>query len=89
MAIRLSQERLQLSGDTATGQETGAEPAAALPAAGQDAARQRQDATAGSTAMEAGGGEDEDGEGDAAFPGDESTGPGDEDELYAVASAAP
>jgi transposase InsO family protein len=84
MAIRLSQERLRLSGDAAAGPAAGAEPAAALPAVEQVTARQQD--VVGSTAAEAAGGEDDEvGECDAPFPGEEDSGPADEDEFYADA----
>jgi transposase InsO family protein len=84
MAIRLSQERLRLSGDAAAGPAAGAEPAAALPAVEQVTARQQD--VVGSTAAEAAGGEDDEvGECEAPFPGEEDSGPADEDEFYADA----
>lgn len=75
MAVRLSQERLRLAGDRGTGAE--------LAAIEQVTARQRHDA--GSVVMADGGDDDEDAECDAAFPGEEETGPVDEDEFYADA----
>jgi hypothetical protein len=78
MAIRLSQERLRLAGDEAGGET------AALPALAQVTARQ-QDAAGGMAAEADGGDDDEDGECDAAFPGEEGTGPADEDDFYADA----
>jgi transposase InsO family protein len=78
MAIRLSQERLRLAGDEAGGET------AALPALAQVTARQ-QDAVGGMAAEADGGDDDEDGECDAAFPGEEGTGPADEDDFYADA----
>ena len=80
MAIRLSQERLRLSGGTAPGQQT----AAGLPAVQQVTARQQQE-PAGVTAETACGDDDEDSECDAAFPGEEGSSPVDEDEFYAGA----
>ena len=78
MAIRLSQERLRLAGDEAGGET------AALPALAQVTARQ-QDAAGGMAAEADGGDDDEDGECDAAFPGEDGTGPADEDDFYADA----
>jgi hypothetical protein len=75
MAVRLSQERLRLAGDSGTGAE--------LAAIGRVSALQRHDA--GSAVMAGGGDDDEDAECDAAFPGEEETGPVDEDEFYADA----
>ncbi len=83
MAIRLSQERLRLSGDTADGQQT-AEAAMELPAVQQVTARQRQE-PAGIAVEAAGGEDDEDGECDASFPGEEDSSLVDEDEFYADA----
>lgn len=80
MAIRLAQERLRLSGDAAIGQK----PAAELPAIQQVTARQRP-GPAGTAVEAAGGDDDEDGECDAVFPGEEDSSPVDEDEFYAGA----
>ena len=84
MAIRLSQERLRLAGDEAGGETAGAGQAAALPALAQVTARQ-QDAVGGAAAEADGGDDDEDTECDAAFPGEEGTGPVGEDDFYADA----
>jgi hypothetical protein len=83
MAIRLSQERLRLAGEAAAGETAEAEQVPALPVLAQVTARQQD---AGGMAAEADGGDDdEDAECDAAFPGEESTGPADGDDFYANA----
>jgi transposase len=74
MAVRLSQERLRLAGGPAADE---------LPGIRQVTARQQQEED---TDLPVGGGDDdEDGEVDAAFPGEEETSPVDEDEFYADA----
>jgi hypothetical protein len=83
MAVRLSQERLLLAGDTAGAPGGGTEPAAALPTVAQVTARQQPGT--GSAVMADGGDDDNDDECDAAFPGEEQAGPVDEDEFYAEA----
>jgi transposase InsO family protein len=82
MAIRLSQERLVLAGETAVGETE----AGQLPAVAQVIARQQDNVGVGNMTAEADGGDDdEDGECDAAFPGEEGTGSAGEDEFYADA----
>ena len=85
MAVRLSQERLRLAGDTAIGQQSGAGQAAALPALQEVTSRQRQEPAPGTSLGGDGGDDDEDAECDAVFPGEEDTSPVDEDEFYADA----
>jgi hypothetical protein len=80
MAVRLSQERLLLAGEVAAGQR----PAAELSAVQQVTALQRREA-AGIEVEAAVGDDDEDGECDAAFPGEEYGSPVDEHEFYADA----
>ena len=78
MALRLSEERLRLAGDDAAGS-----PQAAAAAAVAQVTAWQHDA-GGSVAAEAvGGDDDEDDECDAPFPGEEGTGPADEDDFYA------
>jgi transposase InsO family protein len=85
MAVRLSQERLRLAGDTAIGQQGGTGQVAALPALQEVTSRQRQDPAPGTSIGGDGGEDDEDAECDAVFPGEEDTNPVDEDEFYAGA----
>ncbi|HEY3958653.1 MAG TPA: hypothetical protein VGM53_35265 [Streptosporangiaceae bacterium] len=80
MAVRLSQERLRLAGDADAGQAA----AGGLPAVQRVTARQQQDG-GGMEPGAAGGDDDEDGEVEAAFPGEEEAGPAGEDEFYADA----
>jgi transposase InsO family protein len=88
MAVRLSQERLRLTGES-SGPKTPVEQVTALPAVQRVSAQQRQDAVlADGVAEFDGGDDDEDAECDAAFPGEEETGPADqvdEDVFYADA----
>jgi len=78
MAIRLSQERLRLSGEAATERQA----AAVLPTAREVAARQLRE---GAGVAGDAGDDDEDSECDAAFPGEDGGGLADEDEFYADA----
>ncbi|GAA4617263.1 helix-turn-helix domain-containing protein [Actinoallomurus liliacearum] len=89
MAVRLSQERLRLTGETITGPMMLAEQVTALPTVQRVSAQQRQEPTAADGVAELDGGDDdEDAECDAAFPGEEETvsaGEMDEDVFYADA----